>query len=56
MAAPPAGADISHSPDIELRVNMSKLRPNYIAPDVVKSPTVDWLGSTDKVSAAIADY
>ena len=46
--------DISHSPDIELGVNMGKSRPNYVAPHVVKPPTVDWLGFTDKVSAAIA--
>ena len=45
---------ISYSPDIELGVNMGKRRPNYVAPHVVKPPTVDWLGFTDKVSAAIA--
>ena len=47
---------ISYSPDIELGVNMGKrsLRPNYVAPHVVKPPTVDWLGFTDKVSAAKA--
>ena len=27
---------------------------NYVAPHVVKAPTLDWLGFTDKVSAAIA--
>ena len=53
-AAPPAGANISHSPDIELGVNMGKSRPNYVAPNVVKPPTVDWLGFTDNVSASIA--
>ena len=46
--------NISHSPEIELGVNMGKHRPNYVAPHVVKPPTVDWLGFTDKVSAAIA--
>ena len=45
---------ISYSPDIELGVNMGKRRPNYVAPHVVKPPTVDWLGFTDQVSAAIA--
>ena len=30
-----------HSPDIELGVNMGKCRPNYVAPHVVKPPTVD---------------
>ena len=33
---------------------MGKSRPNYVAPHVVKPPTVDWLGFTDKVSAAKA--
>ena len=46
--------DISHSHDIELGVNTIKCRPNYIAPHVLKPPTVDWLGFMDKVSAAIA--
>ena len=53
-AAPPAGADISYSPDIELGVNMGKHSPNYVALHVVKPPTIDWLGFKDKVSAAIA--
>ena len=53
-AAPPAGANISHSPYIELWLNMGKSRPNYFAPHVVKPRTVDWLGFTEKASAAIA--
>ena len=45
---------ISYSPDLDLGVNMGKRRSNYVAPHVVKPSTVDWLGFTDKVSAAKA--
>ena len=49
-----AGQQLIHISYIELGMNMGKRRPNYVAPHVVKPPTVDWLGFTDKVSAAIA--
>ena len=45
--------DVSRSLEGDYRVNSLGHRPNNIAPNVVKPPTVQWLGITEKVPSSV---